>query len=236
MRRQVSFFNQFGHRLTIGRAGWGRYISPDKLRFTPTLRGAGSEQYPPRLLLGLLVYSYATGEYSSSRIERSTYESGGATALRGQGWLYLAVILDAWSRRVLIWSCAPTLPPRSSSPPESRRETSPDRPPGHPPLRPWQYTDARLIEPLSTTGMVPSMIESFWSTLKTETGMDVIIPATRKEAEFAVFDYIETFYNPRRRHRSLGQISPVAFELKHQSHLNFFRGKPISISNSVDAV
>jgi putative transposase len=59
-------------------------------------------------------------------------------------------------------------------------------------------------------------IESFWSTLKTETELDVIIPATRQEAELAVFDYIETFYNPKRRHSSLGQISPVAFELKYE--------------------
>jgi transposase InsO family protein len=46
--------------------------------------------------------------------------------------------------------------------------------------------------------------------------MDVTIPATRRHAELAVFDYIETFYNPRRRHSSLGQISPVAFELKYE--------------------
>jgi putative transposase len=61
-----------------------------------------------------------------------------------------------------------------------------------------------------------AMIESFWSTLKTETCMDVTIPATHRHAELAVFDYIETFYNPRRRHSSLGQISPVAFELKYE--------------------
>jgi putative transposase len=56
------------------------------------------------------------------------------------------------------------------------------------------------------------MIESFWSTLKTETELDINIPATRGEAELAVFDYIETFYNPTRRHSSLGYLSPVAFE------------------------
>jgi putative transposase len=90
-----------------------------------------------------------------------------------------------------------------------------------------QYTDAQLLELLNTAGLARSMsragncydnakIESFWNTLKTETELDVIIPATRQEAELAVFDYIETFYNPKRRHSSLGQISPVAFELKHE--------------------
>ena len=46
--------------------------------------------------------------------------------------------------------------------------------------------------------------------------MDVTIPATRQHAELAGFDYIETFYNPRRRHSSLGQISPVAVELNYE--------------------
>jgi putative transposase len=61
-------------------------------------------------------------------------------------------------------------------------------------------------------------IESFWSSLKTECAVDLALPATRREAELAVFDYIETFYNSRRRHSSLGQISPVAFELKHSKN------------------
>jgi transposase InsO family protein len=43
-----------------------------------------------------------------------------------------------------------------------------------------------------------------------------VIPSTRKEAELAVFDYIETIYNSKRRHSSLGQISPVAFEQKYE--------------------
>lgn len=59
-------------------------------------------------------------------------------------------------------------------------------------------------------------IESFWSILKTETDLDVVIPATRQDAELAVFDYSETFDNPKRRHSSLGQISPVAFEQKYE--------------------
>ena len=59
-------------------------------------------------------------------------------------------------------------------------------------------------------------MESFWSTFKTDTGLDETVLSTRREAELAVFDYIETFYNPRRRHSSLGYLSPVAFEKQHQ--------------------
>ena len=55
-------------------------------------------------------------------------------------------------------------------------------------------------------------MESFWSTLKTETGLDEATPISRRAAELIVFDYIETFYNPKRRHSSLGYLSPVAFE------------------------
>ena len=90
-----------------------------------------------------------------------------------------------------------------------------------------QYTDAQLLELLNTAGLARSMsragncydnafIESFWSTLKTETDLEDVLPASRRQAELAVFDYIETFYNPKRRHSSLGQISPVAFEQNHE--------------------
>lgn len=63
-------------------------------------------------------------------------------------------------------------------------------------------------------------MESFWSTLKTETSLETFRPATRREAELAIFDYIETFYNPVRRHSSLDYLSPVAFEkLKQQNDI-----------------
>lgn len=147
----------------------------------------------------------------------------------GQGWLYLAAILDAWSRRVVGWACAPTL----AAPlviAACQTALNQRRPPAgtiHHSDRGSQYTDAQLLELLDAAGLTRSMsragncydnakIESFWSTLKTETELDVVIPATRQEAELAVFDYIETFYNPKRRHSSLGQISPVAFELKYE--------------------
>ena len=54
--------------------------------------------------------------------------------------------------------------------------------------------------------------------LQADTGLDESIPASRRHAELAAFDYIETFYDPVRRHSSLGQISPVAFE--NQQKLN----------------
>ena len=60
--------------------------------------------------------------------------------------------------------------------------------------------------------------ESFFSTFKTETGLEVMVPPTHRDAELATFDYIETFYNRTRRHSSLGYLSPVAFENKHRTN------------------
>jgi putative transposase len=86
-----------------------------------------------------------------------------------------------------------------------------------------QYVDTQYLTALASAGCERSMsragncydnatMESFWSTLKTESGLIENEPTTRKKAELAVFDYIETFYNPTRRHSSIGFRSPVAFE------------------------
>ena len=85
------------------------------------------------------------------------------------------------------------------------------------------YHPVDYIEALLAAGIERSMsragncydnaaMESFWSTLKTDTGLDEAIPVSRRHTELAVFDYIETFYNPTRRHSSLGYVSPVVFE------------------------
>lgn len=145
-----------------------------------------------------------------------------------EGWLYLAVILDAWSRRVVGWACAPTMHAALVIAALRRAQRRRTPKPGvmHHSDRGSQYVDDDYIRALKSAGFVRSMsragncydnamIESFWSTLKTETQLDVLVPATRDEARLAVFDYIETFYNPRRRHSSLGYLSPVAFELKN---------------------
>ena len=148
-----------------------------------------------------------------------------------EGWLYLAAILDLWSRRIVGWACGPTLHASlvlaALSDALKRR-----RPPEgllHHSDRGSQYVDDDYIKALSAAGIERSMsragncydnaaMESFWSTLKTDTGLAESIPASRRHTELAVFDYIETFYNPTRRHSSLGQISPVAFE--NQQKLN----------------
>ena len=123
------------------------------------------------------------------------------------------------------WACAPTMVSTlviaALADAIKRRNPAPGL--VHHSDRGSQYVDAALIEALSKAGIARSMsragncydnaaIESFWSSLKTETQMDINPPATRAEAKLAIFDYIETFYNPKRRHSSLGYLSPVAFE------------------------
>jgi transposase InsO family protein len=148
-----------------------------------------------------------------------------------EGWLYLAAILDVWSRRVVGWACAPTL--HASLVLAALHDAVQRRQPPtgllHHSDRGSQYVDGDYLQALHAAGIERSMsragncydnaaMESFWSTLKTDTGLDESIPASRRHAELAVFDYIETFYNPTRRHSSLGNLSPVAFENQQILH------------------
>jgi transposase InsO family protein len=145
-----------------------------------------------------------------------------------EGWLFLAAILDVWSRRVVGWACAPTL--HASLVLAALHDALDRRRPGkgllHHSDRGSQYVDDGYVKTLDAAGIDRSMsragncydnaaMESFWSTLKSDTGLDESIPASRRHTELAVFDYIETFYNPTRRHSSLGNVSPVAFEKQH---------------------
>ena len=146
-----------------------------------------------------------------------------------EGWLYLAAILDLWSRQIVGWACAPTLHTSlvlaALANALQRRQPAPGL--LHHSDRGSQYADADYLAALRAAGLERSMsragncydnaaMESFWSTLKTDTGLNEAIPATRRHTELAVFDYVETFYNPTRRHSSLGFLSPVAFEKQHK--------------------
>jgi len=142
-----------------------------------------------------------------------------------EGWLYLAAILDLWSRKVVGWACAPTMAAELVILTLQRALLDRRVPKGllHHSDQGSQYVDEGYIRLLSDHGIIRSMshrgncyenaeIESFWSTLKSDTGLDQLVFFSQSETELAVFDYIETFYNPTRRHSSLGHLSPVAFE------------------------
>jgi putative transposase len=142
-----------------------------------------------------------------------------------EGWVYLAAIMDLWSRRVVGWACAATLHVALVLAALHQALQRRRPPPGllHHSDRGSQYVDESYLCTITQAGLERSMsragncydnaaMESFWSTFKTETGIEETMPVSRRHAELAVFDYIETFYNPARRHSSLGYLSPVAFE------------------------
>lgn len=146
----------------------------------------------------------------------------------GEGWLFLAAVLDLWSRRVVGWATAPTLHATLAT--AALRQALRERRPGegllHHSDRGCQYVDSNYVQLLEAYRIQRSMsragncydnatMESFWSTLKSDTQLDLIEPPSRSAAELAVFDYIETFYNRTRRHSSLGGVSPVTFEQRN---------------------
>ena len=144
------------------------------------------------------------------------------------GWLYLAVVLDLFSRRVVGWATSERLT-EGLAVEALHMGLARRRPrPGvlHHSDRGAQYASEEYRAVLAQHGMQRSMsraatcwdnavAESFFATLKVELGRDAAWP-TRTEARRAVFEYIEVFYNGERRHSTLGHLSPVAFERQWQ--------------------
>ena len=145
-----------------------------------------------------------------------------------EGWLYLAVILDLFSRRVVGWSMSESIT-RQLTLDALEAALRQRRPlPGllHHSDRGSQYASGDYQARLAAHGLVGSMsrrgncwdnavAESFFSTLKIEL-VYTTDWATRADARAAVFEYLEIFYNSYRRHSSLGYLSPAAFEQQHQ--------------------
>ena len=141
-----------------------------------------------------------------------------------EGWLFVAAVLDLYSRRIVGWSMSVSMTAqlvgdallmalwRRGKPDELLHHSDQGS----------QYTSEDFQRLLRDHGIVCSMsrrgdcwdnaaMESFFSSLKTERTSRKRY-ATRDEARADVFDYVERFYNPRRRHSTLGYLSPVQFE------------------------
>lgn len=144
-----------------------------------------------------------------------------------EGKLYCAVVLDAFSRRVVGWSI------------DSRQETSlvtnalgmalTNREPTDDTIihsdqgtqfTSWAFTqrviDSGLLASMGSVGDCydNTMMESFWSRVQVEL-LDRKRWYTRIELATALFEYLEIFHNRRRRHSSLGMMTPVEYELRH---------------------
>ena len=162
----------------------------------------------------------------------NTRWSGDITYLwTGQGWLYLAVILDLWSRRVVGWSMQVNLERALvlEALDAALRQRRPKENSGlicHSD-RGSQYASGDYQRVLSDNGITCSMsrkgncydnapVESFFASLKRELVYRRRF-ATREEARTAVFAWIEGWYNRKRRHSALGYLSPEQFEKQQQT-------------------
>lgn len=144
-----------------------------------------------------------------------------------EGWLYLAIVLDVFSRKVIGWSMQKRIHKDIvmkallmaiwNRQPEGEVIVHSDQ--GS------QYGSHEYQKFMKDHNLVPSMsrrgncydnavAESFFHLLKTERIRQKVYP-TRDDARADVFDYIEVFYNRQRRHTTLGKISPVQFEQRY---------------------
>lgn len=142
----------------------------------------------------------------------------------GEGFVYLAGVIDLYSRRVVGWCMKETL--HSDLCVEALEMALARRRPGagllHHCDRGCQYASGAYQAKLTAFGLESSMsgvgdcwdnavIESLWASLKTELVYQENF-ATRQAARDAIFEWIEVWYNRKRRHSSLGYVSPEAFE------------------------
>ena len=139
-----------------------------------------------------------------------------------EGWLYLAIILDAYSRKVVGWAMKERLTTNLTLDALDMAYQRRNPPHGlvHHSDRGGQYLSSAYQKKLKSMGALPStsgnclenaVAESFFATFKTEEVQDQPY-ATKVQARLCVFDYLEVFYNRQRRHSSLNYHSPNKFE------------------------
>jgi len=192
----------------------------ERLRGCPKRRYRNTTQQDPRHrpAPNLLEQNFSAAKPNHRWVADITYVS------TKQGWLYLAVIIDLYSRRVVGWSMSQWMHRKLVI--DALRMAIDARQPQedliHHSDRGGQYTsddfrdelDKHNIEcSMSSTGNCydNAVAESFFGLLKRER-VNRTRYRTREEARADIFDYIEVFYNRKRRHGYLGNISPVDFE------------------------
>lgn len=192
-------------------------VSPRPWKVT-TIPDLGAERHPD-----LVNRIFDTGRLDAVWISDITYLA------TGEGWLYLAVVRDACSRRVLGWAIEDHQ--RASLITDALKMAISER--GHLPEqvvfhadRGSQYTSREVVEYATDNGLACSvgatgvcwdnaMAESFWATLKVEFYYRRTWP-TKALARREVPEWIIRTYNTRRRHSALGMLTPLQFELHNR--------------------
>jgi putative transposase len=146
-----------------------------------------------------------------------------------EGKLYCAVVLDAWSRRVIGWSIDGS--PNTALVTNALGMAIDQRRPTNSTVihsdQGTQFTSWAFTRRAVDSGLLPSMgsigdcfdnavMEAFWSRVQVEL-LDLKRWSTRVELANAMFEYLEIFHNRKRRHSSLGMLTPVEFEARRRT-------------------
>ena len=189
-------------------------------------RQTTDSNHPHPVAENVLDRDFDPGEPNASWVADVTYVP------TREGWLYLAVVVDLFSRMVVGWSMAATMTSRLVV--DALEMAVARRPEGSSGLvahsdRGSQYASEHYRRRLKQERITCSMsrrgncwdnapMESFFASLKKELVHDEDC-ATRDEATASIFEYIEVFYNRVRRHSTLGYVAPAEFERTHnQTH------------------
>jgi len=206
--------------IPVGRHKVARLMRLARLGGCPKRRFRVTTQRDPRhpVANNLLKQNFSTDAPNRCWAADITYIS------TREGWLYLAVVMDLYSRRVVGWSMSRWMSRRLVLA-ALRMAIDAREPAGglvHHSDRGGQYTSDDFRDELARHGIDCSMsgtgncydnavVESFFASLKRER-VNRVRYRTRDEARADIFDYIEVFYNRKRRHGYLGNISPDDFE------------------------
>jgi putative transposase len=204
----------------VGRHRVARLMRLARLRGCPKRRFRVTTQADPshRVAKNLLKQDFNAAAPNQRWAADITYIS------THEGWLYLAVVMDLYSRRIVGWSMSRWISRRIvlAALRMAIEARQPENTLIHHSDRGSQYTSAEFRQELAKHGIECSMsstgncydnavVESFFGLLKRER-VNRVRYKTRDQARADLFDYIEVFYNRKRRHGYLGNISPADFE------------------------
>jgi putative transposase len=196
-----------------------RLMQAQGLRARPRRRGLPKDQGERSVIAGNVLNRQFTADRPNQKwVADFTY------IWTAEGWLYVAAVIDLFSRRVVGWSMSDTMTAQLVTDALIMaiwRRGKPDALLHHSDQG-SQYTSEQFQRLMADNGVTCSMsrsgnvwdnaaMESFFSSLKTER-IGKKVYRTRAQAKADVFDYIECFYNPTRRHSTLGYLSPIDFE------------------------
>ena len=196
-----------------------RLMQAQGLRARPRRRGLPKDQGERAIIAGnVLDRQFTTDRPNQKWVADFTY------IWTAEGWLYVAAVIDLFSRRVVGWSMSDTMTAQLVTDALIMaiwRRGKPDALLHHSDQG-SQYTSEQFQRLMTDNGVTCSMsrsgnvwdnaaMESFFSSLKTKR-IGKKVYRTRAQAKADVFDYVECFYNPTRRHSTLGYLSPIDFE------------------------